>query len=118
MSDSKTVVIPLKGKNYATWKIQCLMSLIKDSLWSIVNGTEVAPVDNAELARKFKARSDRALATIVLAVDPSLLYLLGNPEDPQAVWTKLEEQFQRKTWANKLQLRRKLFCRGSRKEGQ
>ncbi len=48
MSDSKTVVIPLKGKNYATWKIQCRMSLIKDSLWSIVNGTEVAPVDNAE----------------------------------------------------------------------
>ncbi len=45
----------------------------------------------------------------MLAVDPSLLYLLGNPEDPQAVWTKLEEQFQRKTWANKLQLRRKLF---------
>ncbi len=63
MSDSKTVVIPLKGKNYASWKIQCRMSLIKDSLWSIVTGTEVAPVDNAELARKFKARSDRALAT-------------------------------------------------------
>ena len=37
-----------------------------------------------------------------------MLYLLGNAEDQRAVWTKLEEQFQRKTWANKLQLRRKL----------
>ena len=45
----------------------------------------------------------------MLTVDPSLLYLLGDPEDPRAVWTKLEEQFQRKTWANKLHLRRKLF---------
>ncbi len=42
-------------------------------------------------------------------MDPSLLYLLWNPEHPQAVWTKLEEQFQWKTWANKLHLRRKLF---------
>ena len=55
-------------------------------------------------------RSDRALAIIVLAVDPSLLYLLGDPKDPQAVWQKLEEQFQRKTWSNKLQLRRKLYA--------
>lgn len=46
---------------------------------------------------------------MVLAVEPSLLYLLGDPEDPMVVWKKLEEQFQRKTWANKLHLRRKLF---------
>ena len=26
------------------------------------------------------------------------------------MWTKLQEQFQCKTWANKLQLRRKLFA--------
>ena len=47
-------------------------------------------------------RRDRALAIIVLAVDPSLLYLLGDPEDPKAVWKKLEEQFQPKTYALKL----------------
>ncbi len=64
------------------------------------------PEGDGEAQRKFL---DCALAVIVLAVDPSLLYLLGEPEDPQAVWKKLEEQFQRKTWANKLQLRRKLY---------
>ncbi len=85
------------------------MALMKDGLWSIVNATEVAPVGNAETLRKFNGRKDRALAVIVLSVEPSLLYLLGNPEEPRAVWTKLEEQFQRKTWANKLHLRRKLF---------
>lgn len=64
---------------------------------------------NADTRKKFEARRDRALAIVVLAVDPSLLYMLGNPEDPAVVWKKLEEQFQRKTWSNKLQLRRKLF---------
>ena len=58
---------------------------------------------------KFLARKDKALATIVLPVQPSLLYLIGDPEDPSEVWQKLESQFQKRTWANKLQLRRKLF---------
>ena len=60
-----------------------------------------------EARKKFVARSDRALAVIVLAVDPSLLYLLGEPENPGTVWKRLEEQFQR---ANKLHLRRKLYA--------
>jgi Zinc knuckle. len=89
------------------------MTLIKDGLWGIVDGTEEAPMEETgEVARKFVARRNRALATIVLAVDPSLLYLLGNPTDPAEVWNRLEGQFQRKTWANKLELRKRLFgCR-------
>ena len=31
------------------------------------------------------------------------------PVDPAAVWRKLSGQFQKKTWANKLSLRKKLF---------
>ena len=44
----------------------------------------------------------------MLAVEPSLLYLIGDPEDPVVVWQKLQDQFQKKTWANKLVLRRRL----------
>ena len=55
-------------------------------------------------------RRDRALATIVLSVDPTLLYLLGpDPQNPVVVWKKLADQFQKKTLANKLALRRKLY---------
>ena len=53
---------------------------------------------------------DRALAMIVLSVDPTLLYLLGpDPQNPAVVWKKLADQFQKKTWANKLALQRKLY---------
>lgn len=55
------------------------------------------------------AKSDRALATIVLSIELSLLYLIGEPEDPTVVWKKLLDQFQKKTWANKLTLRRKRY---------
>ena len=86
------------------------MALVKDGLWSIVNGTETIPEEReADKRAKFVARRDRALALIVLSVEPSLLYLLGDPEDPVVVWKKLSDQFQKKTWANKLGLRRRLY---------
>ena len=70
------------------------MALMKESLWGIISGTEETPgEDNADACRKFIARRDHALAIIVLAVDPSLLNLLGDLEDPKVVWKKLEEQF-------------------------
>ena len=73
-----------------------------------MNGTENIPAGDGERRTKFLARRDRALATIVLSVEPSLLYLIGDPEDPIAVWRKLGNQFQKKTWVNKLELRWKL----------
>ena len=86
------------------------MALMKDGLWGIVSETERDPGGGeAEAHRKFVSRRDHALAIIVLSVEPSLLYLIGDPEDPVAVWNKLKDQFQKKTWANKLELRRKLY---------
>ena len=109
-SDSRTVtVVPLNGSNYSTWKVQCRMALMKDGLWIIANGTETAPTGgDADRRAKFTARKDRALATIVLSIEPSLLYLIEDPEDPIVVWKKLADQFQKKTWDNKLELRCKL----------
>ena len=45
---------------------------------------------------------------LVLSLDPSLLYLLGDPKDPVVVWKTLSNQFQKKTWTNRLALRRRL----------
>ena len=86
------------------------MALVKDGLWTIVDETEAAPdASDAAASAKFIARRDRALAVIVLSVAPSLLYLIGDPKSPVAVWKKLADQFQKKSWANKLELRRKLY---------
>lgn len=81
---------------------------MRDGLWSIVDGSEAAPTSREQLV-KYNIRKDKALATIVLAVETSLLYLLGEPTEPKEAWETLERQFQRKSWANKLHLRRKLY---------
>ena len=83
--------------------------LMRESLWRIVTGEETAPTRGSESEQaKFASRRDRALATIVLTVDTSLLYLIGNPENPVEIWKKLTDQFEKKTWATRLDLRRKL----------
>lgn len=47
-------------------------------------------------------RKDQALTTIVLVVEPSLMYLLGpDPDNPSDVWKRLANQFQKKSWTNK-----------------
>jgi len=60
-----------------------------------VNGTETpSDVSQADKYAKFMARRDKALATIVLSIDPTLLYQIGDPENPVIVWKKLSNQFQ------------------------
>ena len=75
-----TLVVALNGENYPTWKLQCKMALVREGLWGIVSGTEECPdrETDADKYTKYVGRRDRALATIVLAIDPSLLYLLGD----------------------------------------
>ena len=103
-------ITALDDSNYQTWKLQCRMSLMKEGLWGIVNETETRPpADQSDSLVKFNKLWDKALATIVLSINPALLYLLGEPTSPVEVWKKLNEQFQKKTWANKLRLRKKLY---------
>ena len=87
----------------------CTMALKNDRVWSIVSGTAEAPacdVDSKEL-ECYAGRRDIVLATVVLSIDSSLLYLIGDPVKTVAVWKKLEEQFQKKLWVNRLNLRLK-----------
>ena len=106
VTDSKNIALgPLNGKSYSTWKVQCQMALMRDGLWDIVNNKEKIPPEGDKDILKFSSRRDRALATIVLSVDPSLLFLIRDPDDPVVVFNTLADQFQKNTWAKKLVLR-------------
>ena len=54
-------IVLLKGSNYPTWKLQCHMVLMKEGLWSIVNGTEQpSGGGDEEKLTKFFARKDES----------------------------------------------------------
>jgi len=97
-SERKSIsIVPLNGSNYPTWKIQRRMALMKDGLWSLVDRTEVVPPQaEVEKYAKYVTKKNKALAIVVLSIEPSLLYLLGDPQDSVIVWDKLAAQFQKK----------------------
>ena len=96
MAESEIAIVPLTGANFPTWKIQHKMSLIKDGLWGIVDGSKAAPTETDGVYFKYIFRKNLALATIFLSIDLSLLYLLGDPTDPTAVWERLLPNFKRR----------------------
>ena len=73
ISEAKTVIVPLTGAKYCTWKVQCKMSLMHDGLWGIVSRTETSPETGTERHAKFITRRDRALAVIVFSNNPSFI---------------------------------------------
>ena len=85
-SNWTVAVILLNRSNYPTWRIQCKMALVKEGLWNIIEGKETASVVEAAGYAKFVERHDRVLAIVVLSIDPSLLYLTGEPTDPKEIW--------------------------------
>ena len=62
------------------------MALIKEGLWKIVEGTEVA--QSQPTFAKFMSHRDRALAIVVLSVEPSLLLF---DRRTGGSWTSLEK---------------------------
>lgn len=115
-------VIPLNDRNYSTWKVQVKMALLYENLWGFISDSEVAPDATADPGKyqKYCARRNKALAILVLSIDPELLYIVGDSFDPIEVWNKIGERFkrlttradvilQRNTWAKKLRLRKCLY---------
>ena len=91
-------------------RILVKMYLMKEDLFRLVDGSESPPPSaDAGAVRKYNLHCDKALANIVLAIDPKLLYLIGDPTDRAEVWQKLQNTFQKKTWVNELRLKRKLY---------
>ena len=72
------------------------MALVKEGLWNIVEGKETAPAAEADGYAKFVERRDRALAFVVLSIDPSLLYLIVNPLTPRRYGRSLMTNFRKR----------------------
>ena len=98
----------LDGSNWTTWKFQMRHLLRAKGLWQVVEGTEVQP-EEAQAAAEFQKKSEKALATIVLGISTSKLYLTTSCECPKNAWNVLKQHFERDSLANKLFLKKQYF---------
>ena len=106
--DEKWYAEKLGGSNWTTWKFQMKHLLRAKGLWQVVEGTEVQPKE-AQAAAEFQKKSEKALATIVLGISSSKLYLTTSCECPKNAWNVLKQHFERDSLANKLFLKNQYF---------
>ena len=73
-----------------------------------VDGAEQLPENaNAQTRTEFQKKSQRALSTIVLAIDTPQLYLVTSYDQPKDAWDALKNHLEHETLANKLFLKKK-----------
>ena len=98
----------LNRNNYTTWKFQVKASLEYDGLVNFITGEEVVS-ENVGERRRYNERRAKALGTLKLTIDDSLIYLIPDTDDPKEIWKKLQNTFQAPTWNNKVALKNKLY---------
>lgn len=110
-SENQGNIEKLREGNYATWKFQVKHLLISKGYFGIVSGSEKKPASTAQAAEKegYKTRSEKAFATLVLAVSSEMVYLISGCETANEAWGKLEKHFERDTLSNKLYLKKRYF---------
>ncbi|ETW84639.1 hypothetical protein HETIRDRAFT_311817, partial [Heterobasidion irregulare TC 32-1] len=109
-------VSPLNNRNYPSWSKEIKAWLRLKGLWLLVSGDETAPVgtkekpaDPREVA-EWKRNAQKAAGALLLSVEEQFRGVLdGIEDDPIAIWTKLEEQFNKKSAGSRFNAMEDLF---------
>lgn len=98
------------GTNFHAWKFKMQMVLEERDLWEVVSGeVKIGDLANSMDQASFKRKSRKAMAAIYLAMEDFQLPLVRSASDAYDAWSRLEDHFEKKSLANKLFLRRRLF---------
>lgn len=99
----------LDESNWSTWKFQMKHLLMAKEVWGHVDGTVVQPENDPAAQASFAKCKQKAMATLVMGISSSLIYLITSCDNPKDIWDTLRAQFERNTLANKLFLKRQYF---------
>ncbi|KMQ84418.1 retrovirus-related pol polyprotein from transposon tnt 1-94 [Lasius niger] len=100
---------PLTAENYDTWKIQMEAVLVKDDVWTYVNGIKTKPTTGAEAIAEWINKDAKAKADIVLSMSTSELNVIRGLETSREVWLKIQSTFQSKGPVRKAILLKKII---------
>lgn len=104
MSDpGKFAIAKLGNNNYASWKFQIEMFLIREDLWHVVEDAKPEPVSDAWRKADRKAR-----ATLGLCIEESQYVLIKDCDSAKAVWDVLKAYHEKSTASSQLSLLNRL----------
>lgn len=99
----KFAISKLGNSNYASWKFQIEMFLIREDLWHVVADVKPEPVTDAWVKADRKAR-----ATLGLCIEESQYVLIKDCVSAKAVWDALKAYHEKSTASSQLALLNRL----------
>ena len=109
-------VSPLNNRNYPSWSKEIKAWLRLKGLWLLVSGEETVPVGSKEKpaeakeVAEWKRNAQKAAGALLLSVEEQFRGVLdGIEDDPIAIWTTLEEQFNKKSAGSRFNAMEDLF---------
>lgn len=93
-------IVKLGNNNYAAWKFQMQMFLVREELWNVVSeATPAAPIPDA-----WHKADKKALATIALSIEQSQYPLIKDCSTAKDMWEALKQYHEKTTAASQLSL--------------
>ncbi|UYV66792.1 hypothetical protein LAZ67_4002870, partial [Cordylochernes scorpioides] len=99
----------LNKQNFETWRLQMQMILIHSDLWIYVNEANIKPEPGSQEFSNWQNKNQKALATIVLSLNPSELIHVKNCKTAEEAWKKIEEVYRPKGPATRVSLTKRLI---------
>ena len=101
-------VSQLNGKNYYDWKFAVTQVLRFTGTLSVINGTEERPALH-DKTTEWDHLAEHGLTVIGLTVEPSQYVYIRDTKSSPLAWTALQAQYQKKSRANHIALKRQLY---------
>jgi transposase InsO family protein len=102
--DTKHTITKLNNSNYQVWKFKVKMLLIRDGIWSVVNGDRPEPIPES-----WNRKDEKAQCTISLTVEDNQLIHIYNCNSARDMWMELQKVHERANLSSKMYLRKKLY---------
>ncbi|UYV72131.1 hypothetical protein LAZ67_9001917 [Cordylochernes scorpioides] len=99
----------LNKQNFETWRLQMQMILVHSDLWIYVNEANVKPEPGNQEFTNWQNKDQKALATIVLSLNPSELIHVKNCKTAEEAWKKIKEVYRPKGPATRVSLTKRLI---------
>ena len=110
-TSDKHSIYKLEGDaNWTTWRIQMKHVLRSRKFWKLVTGEEKLKDDPSAVEKQaFEDRQQDALTTIIVAVNPSVVSVIGDIEDPKQAWDSLVDYYEKNTVVEEFYLRKQYY---------
>jgi hypothetical protein len=103
MSEERTSIVRMNGKNYSSWEFQFRMFVKGKELWNHLDGSSMVPADPIELG-SWETKDAKVVSWLLSSIEPHMVNNLRSFNTAKEMWDLLRRIYHQDNSARKFQL--------------